>query len=170
MANKKAFTGCQSGTACSRKTATGFLQGARKMRISHQITIRDEELHFDFVRSGGPGGQNVNKVATTVQLRFNLLKSPSLPEPVRERLARALASRLNRRGELVINAGRHRTQHRNRRDAVDRLADLIRRAAVAPRQRKATRPTRASRERARMAKRHRSKIKQLRKAVSSRDH
>jgi ribosome-associated protein len=141
----------------------------RSMRIDDTITIREEELSFEFIRSGGPGGQNVNKVATAAQLRFNLAESQSLPEAVRQRLLQTLARRLNRNGEVVITASRHRTQHQNRSDALQRLAEMIRSAAIPPRQRRTTRPTRASRERARRAKQHRSKIKHWRKAVRSRD-
>src|SRR5438105_15176607 len=102
------------------------------IRINDHIAIDDGELEERFVRSSGPGGQNVNKLSTAVQLRFDVRRSPSLPEDVRARLERLSGRRLTRDGVLVISAQRHRTQERNRQDALDRLIDLIRRAAVPP--------------------------------------
>src|ERR1041384_5084174 len=110
------------------------------IRVTGTISIDDTELEENFVRASGPGGQNVNKLATAVQLRFNVRGSPSLPGDVRERLEKPHGSRLTRDGYLVIIAQRHRMQGRNREDALERLIDLIRRAAVAPRVRRPTRP------------------------------
>ena len=133
------------------------------IRITPGIAIDEHEIEESFVRASGPGGQNVNKLATAVQLRFNVRGSPSLPDDVRERLERLAGSRLTRDGHLVIIAQRHRMQGRNREDALERLIDLIRRAAVAPRVRRPTRPTKASRQRRVEAKKHRAGLKQMRR-------
>jgi ribosome-associated protein len=132
------------------------------IRINASIGIDEREIEESFVRASGPGGQNVNKLSTAVQLRFDVRNSPSLPPDVGQRLERLAGSRLTRDGVLIIIAQRHRTQARNRQDALDRLIDLIRDAAVAPRLRRATRPTRASRERRVETKKLRSGIKRLR--------
>lgn len=139
------------------------------IRITPDITIDDEELEFRFVLSSGPGGQGVNKVATAVQLRFDIARSPSLPEAVRARAMRLAGRRLTRDGELVITARRHRRQERNRREAVDRLVELIRRAAARPRPRRKTRPSRAARERRLEEKRRRGARKQQRRPVRPSD-
>src|ERR1700758_1578331 len=109
--------------------------------VTANIALDEGEITESFVRASGPGGQNVNKLATAVQLRFDVRHSPSLPPDVRSRLERLAGSRLTGDGVLVITAQRHRTQARNRDDALDRLIDLIRRAAVPPRPRRPTRPT-----------------------------
>jgi ribosome-associated protein len=132
------------------------------IRIDARISIDERELEERFIRASGPGGQNVNKLASAVQLRFDVRGSRSLPDDVRSRLERLAGRRLTRQGVLVIAAQRHRTQERNRQDALDRLIELIRRAAVAPRPRRATRPSAGSRERRLQGKKRRSSIKDLR--------
>jgi ribosome-associated protein len=117
------------------------------IRITDDIAIDDGEISETFVRASGPGGQNVNKLATAVQLRFDVRHSPSLPPDVRARLVRLAGSRLTLDGVLVIMAQRHRTQERNREDARERLFELIRQAAVRPKPRRPTRPTLASKAR-----------------------
>lgn len=139
------------------------------IRVNRTISIDERELSETFVRASGPGGQNVNKLATAVQLRFDVLHSPSLPEPVRARLARLAGRRLTREGVLVITAERFRTQERNRDDARERLIALIRQAAIAPKPRRPTKPTAGSRERRIDAKKRRGDIKSLRQAKPSAD-
>jgi len=137
--------------------------------VTANIAIDEREIAEFFVRASGPGGQNVNKLATAVQLRFDVRHSPSLPGDVRARLERLAGSRLTRDGVLVVAAQRHRTQGRNRQDALDRLIDLIRQAAIAPVKRRPTRPTKASRERRIEGKKRRAGIKQLRRSRLSFD-
>jgi ribosome-associated protein len=132
------------------------------IRITDRISINEQELEERFVRASGPGGQNVNKLSTAVQLRFDARHSPSLPGDVRMRLERLAGKRLTRDGVIVIIAQRHRTQERNRQDALDRLVELIQRAAVAPIPRRKTKPTRGSRERRLEHKKQRGKVKALR--------
>jgi ribosome-associated protein len=134
------------------------------IRITSSISIGEGELEEHFIRASGPGGQNVNKLASAVQLRFDVRRSPSLPEEVRARLERLAGRRLTREGVLVINAQRHRTQERNRDDARERLVELIRRAAVAPAPRRPTKPTAGARKRRLQSKKHRAAIKGLRRA------
>jgi ribosome-associated protein len=130
--------------------------------VTPHISIDERELEESFVRASGPGGQNVNKLSTAVQLRFDVRHSPSLPSDVRERLVRLAGSRLTNDGVLVIIAQRHRTQGRNREDALNRLIELIRQAAVRPVKRRPTKPTKASRERRIEGKKRRANIKHLR--------
>jgi ribosome-associated protein len=132
------------------------------IRVTHTIAIDDDELDEQFVRASGPGGQNVNKLSSAVQLRFDVRRSPNLSGDVRARLERLAGRRLTREGVLIISAQRHRAQERNRQDARERLIELIRRAAIAPIPRRATRPTAGSRERRLQSKKHRSSIKGLR--------
>lgn len=129
------------------------------IRITDHISIEDEELDESFIRSSGPGGQNVNKLATAVQLRFDVRRSPSLTNDVAIRLQKLAGRKLTRDGVIVITAQRHRTQERNRQDARDRLFELIREAAIPPTPRRKTRPTKASRERRMDTKKHRARIK-----------
>ncbi len=129
------------------------------LRITHRIQIPDAELEEHFIRASGPGGQNVNKVASAVELRFDAQQSPSLTEAVRVRLIRLAGRRATKEGVIVIRAERFRTQERNRADARDRLTRLIRRAAIFPKARIKTRPTRASVERRLKAKARRGSLK-----------
>lgn len=129
------------------------------IRITPHITIDESELEESFIQSSGPGGQNVNKVASAVQLRFDVARSPSLPENVRARLVALSGQRLTKDGVLVMVGRQFRDQARNRADVRERLVDLIRRAAQIPKKRRATKPSRASKERRITGKKVRAKIK-----------
>jgi ribosome-associated protein len=133
------------------------------IEITPDIAIHEHEIKERFVRASGPGGQHVNKAATAVQLRFDVINSSSLPEPVRRRLMQQASNRMTDDGVLIIEAGRYRSQERNREDARERLMRLIRKAAKKPKVRRKTKPTRASRERRLRNKRRRSEKKRLRK-------
>jgi len=131
--------------------------------------IEPDEVHYDFIQSSGPGGQNVNKVATAVQLRFDARNSKSLKPAVRERLYRLAGKRVNSAGEVIIEARRFRTQQRNREDALQRLLKLIEKAIVPPKIRRKSQPTVASKHRRLRSKKHRSEIKKLRSRSSMDD-
>ena len=147
----------------------GSMTSHAMIPVTPHISIDEREIGESFVRASGPGGQNVNKLSTAVQLRFDVRHSPSLPGDVRERLARLAGSRMTNDGVLVIIAQRHRTQVRNREDALDRLIELIRQAAVRPVKRRPTKPTKASRERRIEGKKRRAGIKHLRRSKPSFD-
>lgn len=136
------------------------------IEITQNISIDESELQIDFVQSSGPGGQNVNKVASQVQLRFDI-SSPSLSEDVRSRLIKIAKNRITEQGELLINAKRYRSQERNRQDAIDRLVELIRKAAIPLKKRKPTQPTRASKLKRLQNKKRRGEIKRSRQTYIS---
>ena len=135
--------------------------------ITTKIAIDEREIKEAFIRASGPGGQKVNKVATAVQLRFDVRRSPSLPEHVRERLIELAGRRMNRKGVLLLDARRFRTQERNRQDGLDRLIALIQRAAETSKPRRATRPTQASKRRRLAGKRYQGERKRLRRPVDT---
>ena len=130
------------------------------IEVTPSISIDESELHFDYIRSSGPGGQNVNKVNSAVQLRFDIIRSASLPPDVKERLARLAGSRVTENGILIIDAHTYRTQEQNKADAVRRLAAWVLKATQVPKVRRAIKPSGAGRAR---EKRHRSEIKKMRR-------
>jgi ribosome-associated protein len=134
--------------------------------VKHVAAIPDQDLQFQFVRGSGPGGQNVNKVASAAQLRFDLAGTQALTAPVKARLRALAGNRVNADGSLLIMARNHRTQEGNRREALERLEDLIARASVVPKKRHKTRPTLGSRERRLDHKRERKHVKRLRGRVA----
>jgi ribosome-associated protein len=139
------------------------------IQITDAIAIGEDEVQLDYVHASGPGGQNVNKTATAAQLRFDVAHSPSLPDDVRQRLIQLAGRRLTGDGMLVIDARRHRSQERNRQDALDRLVELIRRATREPKRRRKTRPSAEAKRRRLERKRRRSEVKRLRRRVRPSD-
>ena len=146
------------------------LPGSPMIQITSELAVDESELTFGFTRSSGPGGQNVNRVETAVQLRFNVLESPSLPDSVKARLVRLAGNRMAENGDLVITAQEYRSQRRNREAALTRLCELIRRAGVRPKRRRPTRPTKAARERRMESKKKKGRTKRLRRPPSREDH
>ncbi len=136
------------------------------LQITPLVQLDERELHFDFIRSAGPGGQNVNKVATAVQLRFDINNSPALASDIKGRLIQLAGNRVNADGVLLIEAKRFRTQEQNREDAIQRLMELIRKASVPPKSRKKTKPTPASKTKRLHAKKVKGEIKRLRQNKS----
>lgn len=134
--------------------------------ITDRISISENEIHEDFVRASGPGGQNVNKVATAVQLRFNVINSPNLPEDVKLRLIKIAGKKMTDSGVLIIDSRQYRKQNRNREEALNRLVELIKKAAERPKRRIKTKPTRAAKERRLQVKKQRSAVKTARKSVN----
>jgi len=139
------------------------------LRVTPGITLDDSEIEIRFIRASGPGGQNVNKLSTAAQLRFDVGRSPALRADVRERLTRLAGRRLTQDGILVLTAQRFRTQERNRQDAIERLCELIRAAAVAPVKRRPTKPSLGAKERRLESKSRRSGVKSLRQNKPSFD-
>ncbi len=139
------------------------------IKINPTIAVDEREIHEEFIRASGPGGQNVNKVATAVQLRFDVRNTHSLPDEVRKRLILLARGRINNAGILIIDARRCRTQEANRQDGIKRLVELIHKAAQEPRIRHKTRPTYASKMRRLDSKYRRSRVKELRRSVSEPD-
>jgi len=135
------------------------------IHVAPGIDLDENELHFDFVRSSGPGGQNVNKVATAVQLRFDVVHSPALPDDVRARLVKLAGQRMTVDGVLVLDARTTRSQSRNREAAIEQLVELIRKAAIPPKNRRKTKPTAASKHERLEHKAQRGKTKALRRPV-----
>jgi len=137
-------------------------QSASLIPVTPRLHILKDDISEDFIRASGPGGQNVNKVSTAVQLRFDLSGNRTLPDDVKARAAKLAGSRLTLGGEIVLQADRHRTRERNREDALERLLELLRKATERPKPRKATRPTLGSKKRRLDAKKQRGQVKKMR--------
>jgi ribosome-associated protein len=135
------------------------------LEINNRLRIPDDEFSWTFVCSGGPGGQNVNKVASKAVLRWNVVASPSLPDDVKNRLQQQQRRRITGDGDLLITSQRYRDQERNRLDCLDKLAEMVRAAAVAPKARRKTKPSRGARERRLEAKKRRSALKASRRGA-----
>ena len=133
------------------------------IEVSPTVKIDESEIQYEFIRASGPGGQNVNKVSSAVKLRFDAANAPGLPPEVRQRLQRLAGRRMNAEGVLLLDARSHRTQEANRREAFQRLIDLLMQASVEPRPRRKTRPSPASRQRRLQGKHQRSQVKRLRR-------
>jgi len=133
--------------------------------VTDSISLHENEIQLDFIRASGPGGQNINKVSSAVQLRFDAANSYALNEEIRDRLKQIAGHRMTADGILIIKAQRYRTQDRNREDAIERLVTLIRQAAEKPRQRRQTKPSRAAKQKRLTSKRHRGEIKRRRRSV-----
>jgi ribosome-associated protein len=136
------------------------------IKITNNLAIRKDEIQIKFIRASGPGGQNVNKVSSAVQLRFNVVESPTIPDDVRFRLMELAGNRLTEGGILIIEARKYRSQDQNRQAAIDRLIDLIKDAAKKPNERRSRKPPLRSKERRLENKRRRSEIKRLRKSIN----
>lgn len=139
------------------------------IEINERVTIDEAEIQFDFIRASGPGGQNVNKVSSGVQLRYDVKNSPSLPEEVRKRLMHQAHNRITQEGILIVEAKQYRTQEQNRQAAIERLVELIRQASKKPKIRKRTKPSKAAKRKRLEEKRRRGQIKRLRRSNSAYD-
>ncbi|RKX66460.1 MAG: aminoacyl-tRNA hydrolase [Tenericutes bacterium] len=140
------------------------------IHITPTIAIKENEIKFDFIRASGPGGQNVNKLSTAVQLRFDVKNSPALSDGIRSRLVHLAGRRITEHGILIIEAKRFRSQKQNRKNAINRLIKLIRKASEKPKTRINTKPSLASKKRILEAKKHRAKIKKMRQPVSAHEN